>query len=55
LGLDCQTPNENGLGSQYIVLIIIASLVLASSVIGFIVWLYMRRSKSKSGGYEKVG
>jgi len=51
LGLDCRTPNENGLQAQYIVLIIIASLVVVSAIIGFIAWAYMRR---KRVGYEKV-
>jgi len=51
VGLDCQTPNNSGLPAQYIVLIIIASLVVASAVIGFIAWAYMRR---KRVGYEKV-
>jgi hypothetical protein len=49
IGVDCGTTN--GLGAQYIVLIIIASLVVASAVIGFIAWAYMRR---KRVDYEHV-
>jgi hypothetical protein len=43
-GLDCGT--SRGLGPQYIVLIIIASLVVASAVIGFVAWAYMRRKRA---------
>lgn len=43
-GVDCSITN--GLGAQYIVLIIIASLVVASAVIGFVAWAYMRDRKS---------
>jgi hypothetical protein len=49
IGVDC--ARTNGLGAQYIVLIIIASLVVASAVIGFIAWAYMRR---KRVDYEHV-
>jgi len=49
IGVDC--GKTNGLGAQYIVLIIIASLVVASAVIGFIAWAYMRR---KRVDYEHV-
>jgi len=51
-GVDCSTPSGSMLGAQYIVLIIIASLVVASALIGFIAWAYMRR---KRGQYDKVG
>jgi len=50
-GFDCNTPNEQGLPAQYIVLIIIASLVVASAIIGFIAWAYMQKKRS---GYVKV-
>jgi hypothetical protein len=49
-GIDCSIVN--GLPSQYIVLIIIAALVIASAVIGFIAWAYMRRRRRVH--YEKV-
>eukprot|EP01127_Copromyxa_protea_P001600 TRINITY_DN11559_c0_g1_i1.p1 TRINITY_DN11559_c0_g1~~TRINITY_DN11559_c0_g1_i1.p1 ORF type:complete len:439 (-),score=109.67 TRINITY_DN11559_c0_g1_i1:55-1371(-) len=42
---------SKGLGPQYIVLIIIASLVVASAIIGFVAWAYMRRKRS---AYEIV-
>jgi hypothetical protein len=42
-GIDCSIPK--GLGPQYIVLIIIASLVVASAIIGFVAWAYMRRKR----------
>jgi len=48
-GLDCSI--SKGLGPQYIVLIIIASLVVASAIIGFVAWAYMRR---KRANYEIV-
>jgi len=50
-GFDCNTSNDNGLPAQYIVLIIIASLVVASAIIGFIAWAYMQKKRS---GYVKV-
>lgn len=43
--------SAKGLGPQYIVLIIIASLVVASAIIGFVAWAYMRR---KRANYEIV-
>jgi hypothetical protein len=48
-GIDCGV--SKGLGPQYIVLIIIASLVVASAIIGFVAWAYMRR---KRANYEIV-
>jgi hypothetical protein len=48
-GVDCSI--SKGLGPQYIVLIIIASLVVASAIIGFVAWAYMRR---KRNNYEIV-
>jgi len=48
-GIDCMI--SKGLGPQYIVLIIIASLVVASAIIGFVAWAYMRR---KRADYEIV-
>jgi hypothetical protein len=48
-GIDCSV--SKGLGPQYIVLIIIASLVVASAIIGFVAWAYMRR---KRNNYEIV-
>jgi len=48
-GVDCTI--SKGLGPQYIVLIIIASLVVASAIIGFVAWAYMRR---KRADYEIV-
>jgi len=48
-GTDCMI--SKGLGPQYIVLIIIASLVVASAIIGFVAWAYMRR---KRADYEIV-
>jgi len=48
-GIDCSI--SKGLGPQYIVLIIIASLVVASAIIGFVAWAYMRR---KRADYEIV-
>jgi hypothetical protein len=51
VGFDCNTANEQGLPAQYIVLIIIASLVVASAIIGFIAWAYMQKKRS---GYVKV-
>jgi hypothetical protein len=49
-GLDCQI-SDNTLPTQYIVLIIIASLVVASAVIGFIAWAYMQRRRE---GYNPL-
>jgi hypothetical protein len=49
-GIDCQTP-PNTLPAQYIVLIIIAALVVASAIIGFIAWAYMQKKRQ---GYVKV-
>jgi len=49
VGVDCTI--RNGLGPEYIVLIIIAALVVASAVIGFVAWAYMRRKKFQ---YEHV-
>jgi hypothetical protein len=51
-GVDCLNPSSSMLGTQYIVLIIIASLVVASAIIGFVAWAYMRRRRVL---YEKVG
>jgi len=48
-GVDCTT--RNGLGPEYIVLIIIAALVVASALIGFAAWAYMRRKRI---AYEHV-
>jgi len=49
-GIDCTVAI--GLPSQYIVLIIIASLVVISALIGLIAWAYMR--KRRRVHYEKV-
>jgi len=49
-GVAC--TNQNGIGPEYIVLIIIAALVIASAVIGFVAWAYMRR---KRVAYDVVG
>jgi len=43
-GIDCAI--SEGLGAPYIVLIIIASLVVASAVVGFVAWAYMRRKRN---------
>ena len=51
-GVDCATPSGAMLGAQYIVLIIIASLVVASALIGFVAWAYMRRRRQQ---YQVVG
>lgn len=51
-GYGCATAVDNTLPAQYIVLIIIASLVVASAIIGFIAWAYMQK---KHAGYVKVG
>jgi len=51
-GFTCSTaPPDTGLPAQYIVLIIIASLVVASAIIGFIAWAYMQKKRS---GYDRV-
>jgi len=50
-GYDCQTAVDIGIPAQYIVLIIIASLVVASAIIGFIAWAYMQK---KRPGYVEV-
>jgi len=42
-GVDCTI--HNGIGPEYIVLIIIAALVIASALIGFVAWAYMRRKR----------
>jgi len=52
VGYDCGTLSENGLPAQYIVLIIIASLVVASAIIGFIAWAYMQKKRT---GYSSLG
>jgi len=49
IGVDCNT--SNGLGPQFIVLIIIAALVLLTAAIGFAAWAYMRR---KRDDYSKL-
>jgi len=51
VGLDCLTYSSDGIQPQYIVLIIIASLVVASAIIGFIAWAYMQKKRQ---GYVKV-
>jgi len=51
-GIDCSAYNQSGLPAQYIVLIIIASLVVASAIIGFIAWAYMQ--KKRRGDYSPV-
>jgi len=48
-GVDCTL--RNGLPPEYIVLIIIAALVVASAIIGFVAWAYMRRKRVQ---YEHV-
>jgi len=48
-GVDCTI--RTGLGPEYIVLIIIAALVVASAIIGFVAWAYMRRKRVQ---YEHV-
>jgi len=48
---DCSIEVDTGLPAQYIVLIIIASLVVASAFIGFIAWAYMQKKRQ---GYVKV-
>jgi hypothetical protein len=48
---DCSLEVDTGLPAQYIVLIIIASLVVASAFIGFIAWAYMQKKRQ---GYVKV-
>jgi len=48
--LDCKT-SDGTLPAQYIVLIIIASLVVASAIIGFIAWAYMQK---KRDGYSSL-
>jgi len=48
---DCSIEVDTGLPAQYIVLIIIASLVVASAIIGFIAWAYMQKKRQ---GYVKV-
>jgi len=49
IGVDCNTAD--GLGPQFIVLIIIAVLVALTALIGFGAWAYMRR---KRGQYDLV-
>jgi hypothetical protein len=49
-GLDC-TENTGTLPTQYIVLIIIASLVVLSALIGFFAWAYMQRKRE---GYSSL-
>jgi len=49
-GLDCTLSNGN-LPTQYIVLIIIASLVVLSALIGFFAWAYMQRKRE---GYSSL-
>jgi len=51
IGLDCQ--NVNGWQAQYIVLLIIASLVVSTAIIGLIAWAYMRKKKPQHL-YEKI-
>jgi len=50
MGFDCATPNGT-LPTQYIVLIIIASLVVLSALIGFFAWAYMQRKRE---GYSSL-
>jgi len=45
IGVNCNT--QNGIGPQFIVLIIIAFLVALTAVIGFGAWAYMRRKKNQ--------
>jgi len=49
-GLDC-TESTGILPTQYIVLIIIASLVVLSALIGFFAWAYMQRKRE---GYSSL-
>jgi len=51
IGIDCTVDASTGLLPQYIVLIIIASLVVASAIIGFIAWAYMQKKRQ---GYQAV-
>jgi len=50
MGFDCTAPNGT-LPTQYIVLIIIASLVVLSALIGFFAWAYMQRKRE---GYSSL-
>jgi len=50
MGFDCSLPNGT-LPTQYIVLIIIASLVVLSALIGFFAWAYMQRKRE---GYSSL-
>jgi hypothetical protein len=50
MGLDC-TQSTGILPTQYIVLIIIASLVVLSALIGFFAWAYMQRKRE---GYSSL-
>jgi hypothetical protein len=50
MGFDCTLPNGT-LPTQYIVLIIIASLVVLSALIGFFAWAYMQRKRE---GYSSL-
>jgi hypothetical protein len=50
MGFDCSLTTGN-LPTQYIVLIIIASLVVLSALIGFFAWAYMQRKRE---GYSSL-
>jgi hypothetical protein len=54
-GLLCADYNPTGIQPQYIVLIIIASLVVASAIIGFIAWAYMQKKRQGYVAADGIG
>jgi len=49
-GIDC-SAQDNTMSPPYMVLLVIASLVVASALVGFIVWIYLRRRRAQ---YDKI-
>jgi len=50
---DCSQKKDSGFKTEYIVLIVIGSIIALAAVLGFIVYLY-NRNRHPGGGYEKI-
>eukprot|EP01097_Dermamoeba_algensis_P003672 TRINITY_DN2528_c0_g1_i1.p1 TRINITY_DN2528_c0_g1~~TRINITY_DN2528_c0_g1_i1.p1 ORF type:complete len:468 (-),score=99.11 TRINITY_DN2528_c0_g1_i1:364-1767(-) len=50
---DCAVKNESGFKTEYIVLIVIGSIIALAALLGLLVYLY-NRNRHPGGGYEKI-
>jgi hypothetical protein len=50
---DCSVKNESGFKTEYIVLIVIGSIIALAALLGLLVYLY-NRGRHPGGGYEKI-